>query len=197
MLQWIARASKILPHFHIPLQSGSNRVLARMKRRYTRELFAQRVEEIRRLMPSAFIGVDVITGFPGETLDDFEETRRFLAQLAPAFLHVFPYSTRPDTPAATFDDQVPEQEKIRRAAELTTLSNALHAKFYEQNTGIDEQVLFEDANKGGMMFGYTRNYIKVETPYDPALAGQIVAVRTAGLAPSGNMKSLFPLGLRL
>jgi threonylcarbamoyladenosine tRNA methylthiotransferase MtaB len=188
MIQWIALSSKILPHFHIPLQSGSNKILERMKRRYTRELFAQRVEEIRRAMPRAFIGVDVITGFPGETPEDFEDTCHFLSQLTPAFLHVFPYSARPDTLAAGFDDQVAEQEKIRRAAELTKLSDALHHKFYEQNIGIDEQVLFEDANKGGKMSGYTRNYIRVETPYDPALSGQIIAVRTTGIAASGNME---------
>ena len=187
MIQWIARSPKILPHFHIPLQSGSNRILERMKRRYTRELFARRVEEIRRFMPRAFIGVDVIAGFPGETSADFDDACRFLEQLAPAFLHVFPYSARPDTLAATFDNQVPEQEKTRRAAALTSLSNTLHLKFYEQHTGIDEEVLFEDAHKGGKMFGYTRNYIKVEAPYDPALPGQVVAVRTAGIAASGNM----------
>jgi threonylcarbamoyladenosine tRNA methylthiotransferase MtaB len=187
MMQWIACSTKILPHFHIPLQSGSNKILGRMRRRYTRELFAQRVNDIRRLMPRAFIGVDVIVGFPGETPEDFEDTRRFLAQLSPAFLHVFPYSTRPDTLAAGFDDQVAEQEKTRRAAELAKLSDALHLKFYEQNTGIDEQVLFEEANKGGKMFGYTRNYIKVETPYNPALSGQIIDVHTTGVAGSGNM----------
>jgi threonylcarbamoyladenosine tRNA methylthiotransferase MtaB len=188
MIQWIALSSKILPHFHIPLQSGSNKVLGRMKRRYTRELFAQRVDDIRRLIPRAFIGVDVITGFPGETTGDFEDTRQFLEQLAPAFLHVFPYSARPDTLAAGFDDQVPEQEKTRRAAELTKLSDTLHLKFYTQNIGIDEQVLFEDANKGGKMFGYTRNYIKVETTYDPALSGQIINVHTTGISADGNME---------
>lgn len=188
MIQWIARSSKILPHFHIPLQSGSNKILERMKRRYTRELFAQRVSDIRHFMPRAFIGVDVITGFPGETPEDFEDTRYFLEQLSPAFLHVFPYSARPDTLAAGFDEQVAEQEKTQRAAVLTKLSDALHAKFYEQNIGIDEQVLFEDANKGGKMSGYTRNYIKVETPYNPALSGQIIAVHTTGISSdSGNM----------
>jgi threonylcarbamoyladenosine tRNA methylthiotransferase MtaB len=146
------------------------------------------MDDIRRLMPRAFIGVDVIVGFPGETAEDFEDTCHFLAQLSPAFLHVFPYSARPDTLAAGFDDQVAEQEKTRRAAELAKLSHALHLKFYEQNTGIDEQVLFEEANKGGKMFGYTRNYIKVETPYNPAFSGQIIDVHTIGVAGSGNME---------
>jgi threonylcarbamoyladenosine tRNA methylthiotransferase MtaB len=187
MIQWIARSEKILPHFHIPLQSGNNKVLGRMRRRYTRELFAQRVDDIRRVMPRAFIGVDVIVGFPGETPEDFEITRHFLEHLSPAFLHVFPYSARPDTLAAGFDDQVAEQEKTRRTAELTKFSDALHLKFYEQNTGIDEQVLFEEANKGGKMCGYTRNYIKVETTYDPALSGQIIAVHTTGISATGNM----------
>jgi threonylcarbamoyladenosine tRNA methylthiotransferase MtaB len=187
IIEWISQSSKILPHFHIPLQSGSNKVLECMKRRYTRELFAQRVAEIQRLMPRAFIGVDVITGFPGETVEDFEDSCCFLEQVSPAFLHVFPYSARPDTLAAGFDDQVPEQEKTRRAAKLAKLSTALHLKFYEQNIGVDEQVLFEDAKKGGNMSGYTRNYIKVETPYDPALSGQIIAVHTTGISRSGNM----------
>jgi threonylcarbamoyladenosine tRNA methylthiotransferase MtaB len=187
MIQWIAHSSKILPHFHIPLQSGNNSILERMKRRYTRELFVQRVNAIRKSMPRAFIGVDVIVGFPGETPEKFDDTCHFLEELAPSFLHVFPYSARPDTLAATFDNQVPEQEKTRRADALGKLSDALHLKFYEQNIGIEEQVLFEDANKGGKMFGYTRNYIKVETPYDPTLSGQIIAVRTTGISASGNM----------
>jgi threonylcarbamoyladenosine tRNA methylthiotransferase MtaB len=190
MIQWIARSSKILPHFHIPLQSGNNKILERMKRRYTRELFAQRVDAIRQAMPQAFIGVDVIAGFPGETPEDFEDSRRFLEQLAPAFLHVFPYSARPDTPAATFNDQVAEQEKTRRAEVLGMLSSALLRKFYERHTGIDEQALFEDANKGGKMFGYTRNYIKVETPYNPALAGRVIDVHTTGISESGHMAVL-------
>jgi len=177
MIRWIAGADKILPHFHIPLQSGNNKILAAMQRRYTRELFAQRINEIRDAMPYAFIGADVITGFPGETADDFDDTFRFLEQLAPSFVHVFPYSVRPHTPAAGYDNQVAEQERARRSDALTRLSHALQRAFYEKNAGRDEFVLFESAQKDGKMYGYTRNYIKVEMPYEAALVGKIVAVR--------------------
>jgi threonylcarbamoyladenosine tRNA methylthiotransferase MtaB len=187
MIQWIAGATKILPHFHIPLQSGSNKVLGAMRRRYTRELFTQRVEEIRAVMPLAFIGVDIIAGFPGETPADFEDSYHFLEALSPSFLHVFPYSVRPGTPAASFDDQIPEQERMKRGETLTQLSNQLQRKFYEKNIGRDEQVLFEDAHKGGKMYGYTCNYLKVETPYNPALSGQIIPVHTTGISEEGHV----------
>ncbi|MDR3235363.1 MAG: tRNA (N(6)-L-threonylcarbamoyladenosine(37)-C(2))-methylthiotransferase MtaB [Prevotellaceae bacterium] len=198
MIRWIADARKILPHFHIPLQSGSNKILAAMQRRYTRELFAQRVGEIRHAMPYAFIGADVITGFPDETAADFDDTFRFLRQLAPSFVHVFPYSPRPHTPAAAYGNQVAEQERMRRSEALTQLSHSLLHDFYKKNIGRDEYVLFEHTEKNGCMYGYTRNYIKVETSYDAALTGQIAAVRLSDmLRVKGDVLSVMCEELRV
>jgi threonylcarbamoyladenosine tRNA methylthiotransferase MtaB len=187
MIAWIAASDKILPHFHIPLQSGNNKILQLMRRRYTRELFAQRVEKIQTVMPHAFIGVDVIVGFPSETIEDFEVTCNFLERLSPAFLHIFPYSSRPGTPAAMFEGQVAETEKKHRVERLSALCHQLHTAFYERHIDYRDTVLFESTRKNGKMFGYTRNYLKVETPYQSELVGQIVPVRTIGLTESGTM----------
>ncbi len=188
MIDWIATSGKVLPHFHIPLQSGNNKILQQMRRRYTRELLAQRMEHIRSVMPRAFIGLDVIVGFPGETSEDFEDTYQFLAPLRPAFLHIFPYSQRPNTPAAVLPAQVPEPEKKQRAKRLDELCQTLHRQFYEQQVDIDEQALIESTRKNDLLFGYTRNYVKIEIPYDKNLIGKIVPVHTTGIAESGNMQ---------
>ena len=176
ILAWIAQTPQYLPHFHLPLQSGSNKILALMRRRYNRELFADRVAQIRALMPYAFIGVDVIAGFPGEDEEAFLETFSFLEQLAPSFLHVFPYSRRPGTPAASFPHQVAAQDKKERVQRLTQLSERLHARFYAQNRGREEEVLFEAKEKGGMMSGFTRNYLRIERPFQKELIGEIVQI---------------------
>ena len=167
---------KFLPHFHIPLQSGSNKVLAAMKRRYNRELFAHKLELIRSCIPHAFIGVDVIVGFPGETDSDFNDTFIFLESLAPSFLHIFPYSKRSNTPAAEYSDQVIEIVKSERVHALSELSSRLYSNFELQNRGREEEVLFESTIKGGKMFGYTRNYIRVEMPYNREHIGKIIKV---------------------
>ena len=187
MMEWIAASDKVLPHFHIPLQSGNNKILGLMQRRYTRELFAQRLEKIQAIMPHAFIGVDVIAGFPGETVEDFELTYNFLESLSPAFLHIFPYSIRPGTPAATFNGQLSETKKKRRVERLSALCKELHQSFYERHINYYDTVLFESTRKEGKMFGYTRNYLKVETPYRSALVGQIVPVCTTGITEKGTM----------
>jgi len=176
ILNWIAQTPSFLPHFHLPLQSGCNRILAQMRRRYNRELFADRVAQIRTLMPYAFIGVDVIAGFPGEGEDEFEEGYAFLEQLAPSFLHVFPYSCRPHTPAASFSRQVSPAEKKRMVTRLMQLSDQLYRSFYEQNRGRKEEVLFEAKERGGAMSGFTGNYLRVEQPFQKELIGKIVAV---------------------
>ncbi|MHC1778864.1 MAG: tRNA (N(6)-L-threonylcarbamoyladenosine(37)-C(2))-methylthiotransferase MtaB [Bacteroidales bacterium] len=176
IVKFISKSSKFLPHFHIPLQSGSNKILAAMKRRYNRELFRERVELVRCYMPFAFIGVDVITGFPGEGEAEFKESYKFLEETAPSFLHIFPYSRRLNTPAATFANQVEESEKSRRVALLTQLSDSLHHNFTELNRSRAERVLFESSIKGGMMYGYTGNYIRIERPYDKNLIGKIVDI---------------------
>ena len=176
IVKFIASNNKYLPHFHIPLQSGSNRILGLMKRRYTRELFCERVEMIRRYIKHPFIGVDVIVGFPGESEIDFNDTYTFLEQISPSFLHVFPYSRRNNTPAAKYENQVKDSDKSNRVAKLNSLSDSLYNKFVNENRGRCEEVLFESTIKGGKMYGYTRNYIKVEKPYVKDLIGKIVEV---------------------
>ena len=174
IVSWISEGRKFLPHFHIPLQSGSDTILAAMKRRYNTTLFRSRIEMIRRYMPFAFIGVDVIVGFPGEGEKEFEECYNLLAELKPSFLHIFPYSKRDNTPAASYENQVSEKDKKIRAAKLSELSDKLHADFVKRNEGRVEEVLFESTVKGGKMFGYTRNYIRVEIPYDKEIIGKII-----------------------
>ena len=174
--EFVANSRKFLPHFHIPLQSGSNRILGLMRRRYRRELFAEKIQMIRDLMPHTFFGVDVIVGFPGETEDDFTDAYNFLKELKPSFLHVFPYSERPNTPAAEMEEKVSPSELKRRSALLGELSNNLHAEFFKQHLGTRQSVLFESTRKAGLMFGFTGNYIKLAIPYDKDLVGKIVEV---------------------
>jgi len=176
IIDWIAAGTKFLPHFHIPLQSGCDRILAAMHRRYNTDFFRRRIEYVRSKMDNVFFGIDVIVGFPGETKEDFETTYRFLEQIRPAFIHIFPYSRRASTPAADMPGQVSEQEKKARVQALELLCEKLHGEFCEANRGRREQVLFESTNKDGKMFGYSRNYIKVERDFDPSLVGQIVDV---------------------
>ncbi|MBR3744791.1 MAG: tRNA (N(6)-L-threonylcarbamoyladenosine(37)-C(2))-methylthiotransferase MtaB [Bacteroidales bacterium] len=176
IVDWIASGTKFLPHFHIPLQSGCDRVLAAMHRRYNTDFFRRRIEYIRSRMEYVFFGIDVIVGFPGETDADFEQTCRFLEEIRPAFIHIFPYSRRAGTPAAEMPGQVQESVKTERVARLEKLCGRLHDEFCRANRGRREQVLFESTVRDGKMFGYSRNYIKVERDYDPALVGQIVDV---------------------
>lgn len=181
ILRWIASGTKFLPHFHIPIQSGCNRTLKGMHRRYTAEQFEAKIQLIRDILEKpeerftrVFFGIDVIVGFPGETDEDFEETYRLLARVRPAFLHIFPYSRRAGTPAAERPDQVQESVKTERAARLQALSDRLHAEFTAANQGRKAKVLFESTMKGGKMFGYTENYLRIERPYDKNLIGKIV-----------------------
>lgn len=183
ILQWIATGTKILPHFHIPLQAGCDRTLKAMHRRYTAGQFEEKIARVREILEKpeergtqVFFGIDVIVGFPGETDEDFEETYRLLARVRPAFLHVFPYSRRAGTPAAERSDQVQDSVKTMRGARLQALSDRLHAEFTAANAGRTAKVLFESTVKGGRMFGYTENYIRVERPYDKNLIGHIVDV---------------------
>ena len=176
IVDWIASGTKILPHFHIPLQSGCDRILAAMHRRYNTGFFRRKIEYVRSRISHVFFGIDVIVGFPGETQEDFETTYRFLEEIRPAFIHIFPYSRRAGTPAADMPGQVPEADKKARVKALEGLCERLHGEFYAANRGRKEQVLFESTGKEGKMFGYSRNYIKVERDYDPALVGQIVDV---------------------
>lgn len=183
IVDWIASGTKFQPHFHIPLQSGSDTILKRVGRRYTTEFFADRIDYIRSRMdpkagqddkPFVFFGIDVISGLPGETEELFEETYSFLKdRVRPAFIHVFPYSRRPGTVAAGWKDQVKDAVKTERVARLEALCGGLHTAFVERNRGRRSQVLWESDEKDGMMGGYTGNYIRVERPYDPMLVNMV------------------------
>lgn len=181
IIDWIVSGTKFQPHFHIPLQSGSDELLKRVGRRYTTDFFAERIEYIRsrmdpvpglpggNLKPYVFFGIDVIAGLPGETDELFGETYSFLRdRIKPAFIHLFPYSRRPGTRAAAWKDQIKDSVKTERVAALETLCADLHGRFLTVNRGRQERVLWESDCKDGMMGGYTGNYIRVEQPYDPA-----------------------------
>lgn len=181
ILRWIATGTKFLPHFHIPIQSGCDKTLKAMHRRYTSRMFEDKIALVRDCLETpeerytkVFFGIDVIVGFPGETEEDFRATYDLLERVRPAFLHIFPYSRRDDTEAAARPDQLTAAQKAERVARLEELSDRLHSEFCCANKGRKAKVLFESTQKGGMMFGYTENYIRVEHPYDPALIGKIV-----------------------
>ena len=180
IVDWIASGTKFQPHFHIPLQSGADEILSRVRRRYTTGFFAERIDYIRskmdprpgepqgNLKPYVFFGIDVIAGLPGETDELFEKTYSFLKnRVRPAFIHIFPYSRRPGTVAALWKDQVKDSVKTERVARLETLCDELHSEFVEKNRGRLSQVLWESDVKDGLMGGYSGNYIRVERPYDP------------------------------
>ena len=182
-----AQSSKFQHHFHIPIQCGSNKILALMRRRYTVEKFADRIEAIRRVMPDAFIGIDVITGFPGETDADFADSRNFLERISPAFLHIFPFSERPGTPAVDLPNKVQSSVSTARVKELERLSVRLHYDFCSRAVGTTADVLFESTERGGMMTGFTGNYIKVKVPYDRRFINKIVPTKLLSIEPSGDI----------
>jgi len=173
----VSSSRRFLPHFHIPLQSGNNKTLKAMHRKYNRELYASRVEKIRSLMPLACIAADVIVGFPGETKEDFNDTVSFLTNSGISYLHVFPYSKRDNTLAAKMQDPVSEPEKKERSEILHHVSTRKKAEFYKQNLGLDADVLFESDSSGGFMHGFTGNYIRVKTRFNPGFVNQIVRVK--------------------
>lgn len=179
IVDWIASGTKFQPHFHIPLQSGCDTILEAMGRRYLTADFRHKIEYIRERMerpsePEVFFGIDVIVGFPGETDELFEETYNFLKDvIKPAFIHIFPYSRRTGTPAASMKNQVQDSVKTERVARLESLCNTLHEAFIRRHKGMAEKVLYESTDKHGMMSGYTGNYIRIERPYDASLSGQI------------------------
>ena len=168
-IQVVAESRAFVPHFHIPLQSGNNELLGKMSRRYKRELYVDRVQEIKKLMPEACIGVDVIVGFPGETDAHFLDTYTFLNELDISYLHVFTYSERDNTKAADMDGVVPLKVRKKRSKMLRGLSAKKRRAFYESQLGTDRTVLFEGENKKGYIHGFTENYVKVKAPWDPAL----------------------------
>lgn len=188
IIAFCAASPKFQHHFHIPLQSGSDRILGLMRRRYTTARFGERVEAVRRLMPDAFIGIDVIVGFPGETEADFRTTYDFLERLAPAFLHIFPFSERPGTPAVDFPGKVQSSVATRRVEELEALCARLHGDFCARGTGTEADVLFESTRRGGMMLGFTGNYRRVKVPYDAARVNTVCRVRLGKMDDSHDLE---------
>ena len=181
IVDWIASGTKFQPHFHIPLQTGADSQLEAMGRHYDTAFFRGRIDYIRSRMeapgrPKVCFGIDVMVGLPGESEELFLQTKEFIESIKPAFIHVFPYSKRPGTPAASMPGQVSEEEKKSRVAVLEELCTRLHEEFVEENRGVAEKVLFESACKDGMMEGYTGNYIRVRRPYDKSLVNTIVDI---------------------
>jgi len=187
IIEFVAKSDRFVPHLHMPLQSGNNKQLRDMRRRYKRELYKSRVAKIREVMPHACIGVDVIVGFPGETEEDFLETYRFINELDVSYLHVFTYSERPNTPAFERTDHVDMGERKRRNKMLNILSDKKRRFFYEQFLGETREVLFEEHKTKGLMSGYTDNYIRIEAPYDPALINTRGMVMLQQVNDSGHV----------
>ncbi len=181
IIAFCAASRKFQHHFHIPLQSGSDKILGLMRRRYTAARFADRIAAVRRAMPDAFIGIDVIVGFPGETEIEFRETYDLLERLAPSFLHIFPFSERPGTPAVAMPGKAQPSVATRRAAELEALCERLHGAFCAAASGSEAEVLFESTRRGGMMFGFTGNYRRVKAPYDASRVNTICRVRLGAM----------------
>ena len=181
IIAFCAASPKFMHHFHIPLQSGSDRILGLMRRRYTTARFAERIAAVRRLMPDAFIGIDVIVGFPGETEADFRTTYDFLAGLEPAFLHIFPFSERPGTPAVDLPGKVPPSVATQRVAELEGLCERLHGVFCARAEGTEDTVLFESTRRDGMMFGFTGSYRRVKVPYDRSKVNAVCRVKLGAM----------------
>ena len=189
ILATVAASARFMPHFHIPLQSGSDKILGLMRRRYRRALYVSRVARIKELMPHACIGVDVIVGFPGETDADFLDTYNFLNELPISYLHVFPYSERPDTLAPTLPGRVQDRVRHERTTQLRSLSEKKKRYFYEEHVGQEMEVLFEDDVADGRMEGFTPNYIRVAAKYDPLLVGELKTLRLTTVNPLGLMEA--------
>ena len=185
IIEFVAHSKRFVPHFHIPLQSGNDAVLKRMRRRYRSNLYQERVEKIKALMPHCCIGVDVIVGFPGETEEEFLATYEFLNNLPVSYLHVFTYSERANTLAAEMEDAVPMKIRQKRSKMLRVLSEKKRRKFYEDNLGHESVVLFEDDVENGQMHGFTENYVRVTAKYDPILINELKRVTLTGIDENG------------
>ena len=185
IIDFVAESNKFMPHFHIPLQSGSDEILRAMRRRYRTDLYRERVDRILSTMPNACIGVDVITGFPGETDERFEETRNFLLSLPVAYLHVFTYSERDNTTALRIADVVPMEKRHRRTLELRMLSDKKKRAFYEPFAGTEHSILWEASEDEGLMHGFSENYLKVSQAWNPDAVNAITSVKLGKL--NGDM----------
>jgi len=187
----VSKSRAFVPHFHIPLQSGSNDILKKMKRRYLRELYVDRVAKVREVMPHACIGVDVIVGFPGETDAHFLETYNFLSELDISYLHVFTYSERDNTEAAEMNGVIPKSIRSKRSKMLRGLSAKKRRAFYESQIGTTRTVLFEGENKEGYIHGFTENYVKVKTPWNPELVNTLHEVTLTKIDEDGLVRFEF------
>jgi threonylcarbamoyladenosine tRNA methylthiotransferase MtaB len=190
IIAFVATSKKFLPHFHIPLQSASDKVLKAMKRRYSVSLFNERITKVKQLIPDCCIAIDLIVGFPGETDSDFEECYQYLANSPVSYMHVFTYSERERTHAVTMTDIVPNIERTKRSQRMLALSEKKKQVFYKENEGKERTVLFESDNEKGMMFGFTDNYIKVKTPFDDKLINQVRKVKLKRIDNDGVFTAL-------
>jgi threonylcarbamoyladenosine tRNA methylthiotransferase MtaB len=187
IIEYVANSNRFVPHFHIPLQSGNNKTLRNMRRRYLRELYVDRVNKIKTLMPDCCIGVDVIVGFPGETHDDFLDTYNFLNELDISYLHVFTYSERANTAAPEMEGRVSMKERKERSKMLRILSEKKKQHFYRSQLGTIATVLFEDDVENGMMHGFTENYVRVAAKYDPMLINELKTVTLKSINANGTV----------
>lgn len=192
IIDFVSRSKRFVPHFHVPLQSGNNKTLRAMRRRYLRELYQDRVNKIKQLMPQACIGVDVIVGFPGETEEDFLDTYHFLNDLPISYLHVFTYSERANTKAVDMAGVVPSKERQRRSKMLRILSEKKKRAFYETQLDSVHEVLFEEDVEDGMMQGFTENYVRVEAKYDPLLVNELKKVHLKSITEQGLVEVTEP-----
>ena len=190
-IEFVSKSRTFVPHFHIPLQSGSNDILKLMKRRYLREVYIDRVNKIREVMPHACIGVDVIVGFPGETDEHFLETYHFLNDLDISYLHVFTYSERDNTEAVDMEGVVPSNVRAKRSKMLRGLSVKKRRAFYESQLGTNRTVLFEGENKEGYIHGFTENYVKVKTPWNPELVNTLQEINLTKIDEDGSVRLEF------
>ena len=189
IIEFCAQSPKFMPHFHIPLQSGSTHILGLMRRRYTAERYRERIAKIRELMPDSFLGVDVIVGFPGEGEEEFMETCRLLEEVGASFLHIFPFSERPGTPAVTMPNKVQSRISTERVSCLEELSSRLNRAFAERFLSTEREVLFESTNHDGLMYGYTDNYLRVSAPFDEMRVNNICRVRLDSIDANGDISA--------
>jgi threonylcarbamoyladenosine tRNA methylthiotransferase MtaB len=194
-IEFVSKSRTFVPHFHIPLQSGSNDILKLMKRRYQREVYTERVNKIREVMPHACIGVDVIVGFPGETDEHFLETYNFLNEMDISYLHVFTYSERDNTEAADMSGVVPGNVRAKRSKMMRGLSVKKRRAFYESQLGSNRTVLFESENKEGYIHGFTENYVKVKTPWNPELVNTLRDINLTKIDEDGSVRMDFVTAL--
>ncbi len=191
IIEYVANSNKFVPHFHIPLQSGSDNLLQSMRRRYGTELYRNRIAKIKQLIPNCCIGIDVIVGYPGETEEEFMKTVDFLKEIEPAYLHVFTYSERNNTTAVRMEDSVPIETRKQRSKVLRLLSAKFKRAFYQNNQQKSEVVLFEGIEENGLMYGFTSNYVKVKTAYNSLMVNQTAGVVMTEVDRDGLMKIEF------